>query len=69
MVRYWVMRLPYTPDDAVYMTSVVLRNKFQMPPSVWKSLTDERRAEYVSWELWDPANVKKCACSFLRPTW
>ena len=60
VVRYWILRQPYTGDDAIYMTQMVLRNKLQMQPSQWRNLPDDKRDEFVAYELWVPANLKRC---------
>jgi len=57
IVRYWILRKEYLPEDAEFMTRSALRN-YGCTPSMWAGMPDEKRQELVDLKLWNPENMK-----------
>eukprot|EP00959_Pyramimonas_sp_CCMP1952_P072495 1514404-Pyramimonas_sp.AAC.1 len=57
VVRYWILRKEYLPEDAEFMTSYVMRN-YGCTPSMWAGMPDDKRQELVDLQLWKSENMK-----------
>uniref|UniRef100_A0A804N3N5 J domain-containing protein n=1 Tax=Zea mays TaxID=4577 RepID=A0A804N3N5_MAIZE len=53
--RYRVKKLPYTWEDACYLTWISL----QIPANAWKNMDESRKEDLVRRHLWEKSNMER----------
>ncbi|CAD6249665.1 unnamed protein product [Miscanthus lutarioriparius] len=53
--RYRIKKLPYTWEDACYLTWISL----QMPVNTWKNIDEPRKEDLVRRHLWEKSNMER----------